>query len=94
MSRIRSVVDPEKIDIVVSLHAEMDHSGCLPQVIKEVKPSKTYSSIVGVHHLIQGEGGRGGHCTLCVRCAKSRVTWTRFPRYCSSFSAIAVGKIW
>uniref|UniRef100_A0A7S4CJD7 Flavodoxin-like domain-containing protein n=1 Tax=Eutreptiella gymnastica TaxID=73025 RepID=A0A7S4CJD7_9EUGL len=47
MSRIRSVVDPEKIDIVVSLHAEMDHSGCLPQVIKEVKPSKTYSSIVG-----------------------------------------------
>ena len=47
MSRISSVVDPSRIDIVVSLHAEMDHSGCLPQIMREVKPSKTYSSVVG-----------------------------------------------
>ena len=47
MSRIASVVDPSRIDIVVSLHAEMDHSGCLPQVMHAVKPSKTYASTVG-----------------------------------------------
>jgi len=38
MSRISSVVDPSRIDYIVSNHAEMDHSGCLPQVIEQVKP--------------------------------------------------------
>jgi flavorubredoxin len=40
MSRISSVIDPKKIDIIISNHTEMDHSGCLPEVIKEVEPEK------------------------------------------------------
>lgn len=31
--RIRSVIDPQKIDYVISNHAEMDHSGALPEVM-------------------------------------------------------------
>lgn len=51
MSRIASVIDPSKIDIVVSNHAEMDHSGCLPQVIQMVKPEKVVASKMGVKAL-------------------------------------------
>lgn len=50
-SRIASVVDPSKIDIVVSNHSEMDHSGCLPQVISDFKPEKVYASVNGVKAL-------------------------------------------
>ncbi len=32
-SRISSVVDPEEIDIIISNHVEMDHSGSLPKIL-------------------------------------------------------------
>ncbi len=32
LERIRDVIDPEKIDLIVSNHVEMDHSGGLPHV--------------------------------------------------------------
>lgn len=51
MSRIASVIDPAKIDIIISNHAEMDHSGCLPDVIEAVKPSEVYASKNGVKAL-------------------------------------------
>jgi len=51
MSRISSVVDPSRIDYIVSNHAEMDHSGCLPQVIEQVKPEKVFASSLGVKAL-------------------------------------------
>ena len=35
LDRIREVIDPEKIDYVISNHVEMDHSGALPQLMKE-----------------------------------------------------------
>ena len=38
LSRISSVIDPKDIDIVVSNHVEMDHSGCLPR-IAEIAPN-------------------------------------------------------
>ncbi|PIE51343.1 MBL fold metallo-hydrolase [Candidatus Fermentibacteria bacterium] len=47
LSRISSVIPPEKIDIIVSNHAEMDHTGCLPEVINAVKPKKIYASAMG-----------------------------------------------
>lgn len=58
MARIASVIDPERIEIIVSNHAEMDHSGCLPEVIALVKPEKVYASVLGVaalkNHFHQG----------------------------------------
>ncbi|MFH1829673.1 MAG: flavodoxin domain-containing protein [Pseudomonadota bacterium] len=47
MSRIAQVVDPKKIDYIVSNHSEMDHSGSLPQVIKEVNPERVFASAMG-----------------------------------------------
>ncbi|MFH1768478.1 MAG: FprA family A-type flavoprotein [Candidatus Omnitrophota bacterium] len=44
LERIRSVVDPEKIDYVVSNHVEMDHSGSLPQIISIAKKAKVITS--------------------------------------------------
>ncbi|MDA8124777.1 MAG: flavodoxin domain-containing protein [Deltaproteobacteria bacterium] len=51
LARIASVVDPARIDYIVSNHAELDHSGCLPEVIAAVKPEKVYASAVGVKTL-------------------------------------------
>ncbi|MBI5532084.1 MAG: FprA family A-type flavoprotein [Deltaproteobacteria bacterium] len=48
LSRIASVVDISRIDTVVSLHAEMDHSGCLPELIEVARPSKVLTSKAGV----------------------------------------------
>jgi flavorubredoxin len=48
MSRIRSLIDPSQIEYIVSNHTEMDHSGCLAEVMKEVNPSKVFASVVGV----------------------------------------------
>ena len=47
LSRISSVVDPSKIDYIVSNHAEMDHSGCLPGMIDIIKPEKVFASAMG-----------------------------------------------
>jgi len=47
LARIASVVDPKKIDYIVSNHAEMDHSGSLVQVIDAVQPEKVFASVVG-----------------------------------------------
>ena len=48
MTRIASVIDPEKIDYIISNHSEMDHTGCLPEVIDAVKPEKVFASKKGV----------------------------------------------
>jgi flavorubredoxin len=47
LSRVASVTDPRKIDYIVSNHSEMDHSGCLPEVIQAVKPEKVFASAMG-----------------------------------------------
>jgi len=51
MARVASVVDPKKIKAIVSHHAEMDHSGCLPAVIAEIGPEKVYASALGIKNL-------------------------------------------
>lgn len=48
MDRIASVIDPSEIDYIVSNHAEMDHTGSLPQTIAAVKPEKVFASTMGV----------------------------------------------
>jgi flavorubredoxin len=47
LARISSVIPPEKIDFIISNHSEMDHTGCLPEMIDLVKPEKVYASSMG-----------------------------------------------
>lgn len=51
LARIRSVVDPAQIKYIISNHSELDHSGCLTEVINMVKPEKVFASAVGVRTL-------------------------------------------
>jgi flavorubredoxin len=44
MERIRAVVDPAKIDYVVSNHVEMDHSGALPHIMSLCKNATLVTS--------------------------------------------------
>lgn len=59
VGRIRSVVDPAKIDVIVSNHAEMDHSGCLPEMIAAIGPEQVYASANGVKALYEHFGLEG-----------------------------------
>ena len=45
--RIASVIEPEKIDYIVSNHAEMDHSGSLAMAMQEFKAEKLFCSMQG-----------------------------------------------
>jgi flavorubredoxin len=48
MSRVRSVIDPRKIDFIVSNHSEMDHTGALPRSVEAMNPEAVYASAKGV----------------------------------------------
>ncbi len=52
LGRVASVVNPRDVKVVVSHHAEMDHSGCLPQVIDLIRPERVYASTMGVKNLL------------------------------------------
>jgi flavorubredoxin len=56
LARIRSVIEPEKIDYIISDHAEMDHTGSLPAIMEIVKPEKVFASVKGVEALEQHFG--------------------------------------
>jgi flavorubredoxin len=51
LSRIKSIVDPSKIKYIISNHSEMDHSGCLIEVIDLIKPKKVFASGMGTKTL-------------------------------------------
>ena len=51
LSRIASIVNPHDISYLISNHSEMDHSGCLPEIIEEIKPEKVFASVMGVKTL-------------------------------------------
>jgi flavorubredoxin len=53
MSRVRSVVDPRDVKVVVSNHSEMDHSGALPDVVKEIQPREVIASAMGAKALAE-----------------------------------------
>lgn len=56
LSRVASVVAPDKIDYVVSNHSEMDHSGGLPEVIGRVGPERVFASPNGIKALAEHFG--------------------------------------
>jgi len=51
LSRIKTVVDPSKIDYVVVNHVEMDHSGSLPKTMKIAKNAKIITNSFGIKGL-------------------------------------------
>ena len=51
MLRIKSVIDPKKIDYIISNHSELDHSGSLEQTISMCEPGKVFASSQGVLNL-------------------------------------------
>ncbi len=51
-NNIAKVVDPAKIDLVISNHTEMDHSGSLPRVMRRIGEDKPlYCSKMGAKNL-------------------------------------------
>jgi flavorubredoxin len=44
LERVKSVIDPSKIDYVVSNHVEMDHSGSLPRIMEISKDATVITS--------------------------------------------------
>ncbi len=51
MERISTVIDPAKIDYIISNHAEPDHSGALPEAITAIKPERVIASAMGAKTL-------------------------------------------
>lgn len=52
LARIKTVLDPKQIEIIISNHAEMDHSGALVQAVADFQPSEVYASAMGVKNLM------------------------------------------
>jgi flavorubredoxin len=53
LTRIKEIIDPEKIDYIVVNHVEMDHSGSLPEMVELIKPEKIICSKMGQQALLQ-----------------------------------------
>jgi len=51
MARIASVINPGDIQYIISNHSELDHSGCLPDVIDAIRPEKVFTSVMGAKTL-------------------------------------------
>ncbi len=51
MSRIASVLEPGRIRHVISNHAELDHSGALPEVLRTIRPDSVLTSTMGARAL-------------------------------------------
>ncbi len=59
LARVASVVNPDEIEVVISHHSEMDHSGSLPQIMDLIKPDKVYASQMGLKDLAAQFHGLG-----------------------------------
>ena len=52
LSNISNIIDPQKIDIVISNHTEMDHTGSLPRVMHRIGEQKPlYCSKMGLKNI-------------------------------------------
>ena len=51
IGRISDVINPEKIDYIISNHSEMDHTGALADIVKLTKPEKVFATKKGVAEL-------------------------------------------
>jgi flavorubredoxin len=53
LARIKEIVNPKKIDYIVSNHVEMDHSGSLPKMIEAAPNAKIITSTRGEKGLLR-----------------------------------------
>ncbi|MEW6440294.1 MAG: FprA family A-type flavoprotein [bacterium] len=53
LHNIRRIIDPSRIDYVVINHVEMDHSGCLPEILQLIRPEKVFCSLKGKEALVE-----------------------------------------
>lgn len=51
LARIASVIEPKRIDYIISNHSEPDHSGGLPGTAAAIKPEKIFASTIGAKTL-------------------------------------------
>jgi len=47
ISRIKQIIDPAKIDVVLSNHVEMDHSGSIPKILRVAPKAEVITSTQG-----------------------------------------------
>lgn len=52
LESISKIVDPRRIDYLVVNHVEMDHSGCVPEMVELIGPEKIFCSPMGKKALI------------------------------------------
>jgi flavorubredoxin len=69
LARIASVTDLSNVSYIISNHSEMDHSGCLPQVIDIIKPEKVFASTIGTQTL--SSEFHSGHEIVAVKDGES-----------------------
>jgi flavorubredoxin len=53
LARIKEIIDPSKIDYIVSNHVEMDHSGSIPRILKYATNAKVITSTQGEKGLLR-----------------------------------------
>ncbi len=53
LDRIREIIDPSKIDYIVSNHVEMDHSGSLPEIMKIANNAQVIATEKGKEGLLR-----------------------------------------
>jgi flavorubredoxin len=51
LARIASVVDPSRVEVLISNHSEPDHSGSLHAVLDAIRPKEVYASVKGAEAL-------------------------------------------
>jgi len=51
MERIQSVIDPHKIQLIISNHSELDHAGALVQTLQATSAQEVYVSAMGLKDL-------------------------------------------
>jgi flavorubredoxin len=52
LARISDIIEPSKIDYIVTNHIEMDHTGALPEIVDAVNPEKIICSANGKKALL------------------------------------------
>lgn len=51
LARIKSILPSAKIDVLISNHSELDHSGSVPEALRDLRPQHFYASQKGVENL-------------------------------------------